>query len=423
MPADTIIGLYHPYRDFYAKEYPRGLPFKNFLITDPIRQTYIWKEYAITSLKNMELPLWNPYEMSGKPQLANFQTGVFYPFNMLLFIKPFFAGWTLFIVLQTFLAGFFTYLYLKGQKLNAISSLFGSVAFSFSGFFVAWLEWGNVVHTAMWLPLILYFIDRLVEKEKSKNTIPKILLLALTFSLSFFAGHLQTFFYIMTFSVLYAVLAGYRSRAFLVKFFLSVGVFFVISIPQSLPTLRYILLSARSIDQDYKTVEGWFVPFRHLIQYVAPDFFGNPATLNYWGVWNYAEMIGYVGIIPLIFAIFSLSQNPRKKIFLFAGLFIAAILLSTESVIAYIPFQLGIPFVSQAQPTRILFLACFALSVLAGFGFNGLSNFLKDKSTQIKLLLASVIPLIIIIFLWGLVLTNNSIFFGSDANMLVAKEI
>lgn len=100
-PADTIIGLYSPYRDFYSATYPNGIPFKNFLITDPVRQTYIWKSLAVDIYKSGELPLWNPYEMSGKPFLANFQTGAFYPLNLILVFLPFQLGWSVFIFSQT----------------------------------------------------------------------------------------------------------------------------------------------------------------------------------------------------------------------------------------------------------------------------------------------------------------------------------
>src|SRR3989304_3309109 len=72
IPTDTIVGLYHPYRDLYVKDYPNGIPFKNFLITDPVRQQYPWRKLAISAEKNFELPLWNPYNFSGTPLLANF---------------------------------------------------------------------------------------------------------------------------------------------------------------------------------------------------------------------------------------------------------------------------------------------------------------------------------------------------------------
>ena len=104
IPADTIVGLYHPFRDLYAKEYPRGIPYKNFLITDPVRQIIPWKNLSVESLARFEFPLWNPYEMAGKPHIANFQSGTFYPLNLVLFIKPYYISWSIFVMLQPVLA-------------------------------------------------------------------------------------------------------------------------------------------------------------------------------------------------------------------------------------------------------------------------------------------------------------------------------
>src|SRR5665811_1332545 len=97
IPADTIVGIYHPFRDYYSKEYPRGIPFKNFAITDPVRQQYPWKNLSIDLLKKGELPLWNQYSFSGYPLLANFQSAVLYPLNFLFFIFNFPLVWSLFI--------------------------------------------------------------------------------------------------------------------------------------------------------------------------------------------------------------------------------------------------------------------------------------------------------------------------------------
>ena len=166
IPSDALVGLYHPYRDFYSKEYPRGFPFKNFLITDPVRQTYIWKQLSVSQMSKGSLPVWNPYEMGGKPLVANFQSSVFYPLNIVLFLLPFSNVWAVFILLQTVLGGVFMYIYLRALKLDERASFLGSLAFSFSGFFVAWLEWGTIAQTALWLPLILLVIEKLFSKEK-----------------------------------------------------------------------------------------------------------------------------------------------------------------------------------------------------------------------------------------------------------------
>src|SRR5258708_27527337 len=89
IPSDTIIGLYHPFRDLCALEYPRGIPFKNSLITDPVRQQYPWRSLGIALEKQWKLPLWNPHAFAGTPLLANFQTAAFYPLNVLFFLLPF----------------------------------------------------------------------------------------------------------------------------------------------------------------------------------------------------------------------------------------------------------------------------------------------------------------------------------------------
>ena len=51
IPSDTIVGLYYPFREAYFKTNPNGLPYKNFLITDPVRQQYPWKNLVINAEK------------------------------------------------------------------------------------------------------------------------------------------------------------------------------------------------------------------------------------------------------------------------------------------------------------------------------------------------------------------------------------
>src|SRR3990167_10058474 len=198
IPSDTIIGLYHPFRDLYSENYPNGIPFKNFLITDPVRQIYPWKELAVSVMKNFELPLWNPYSFSGTPLLANFQSGVFYIFNFLYFILPFSIAWSYIVLLGPLLTGLLMFFYLDNLKLNKWASLIGATTITFSGFFVAWMEWGSIIHTTLWLPLILLSVDKIFFQLKENSKIqfkfknycwPLIFIFSLTSS--FFAGHLQ----------------------------------------------------------------------------------------------------------------------------------------------------------------------------------------------------------------------------------------
>lgn len=420
IPSDTVVGLYYPFRDIYSETNPNGVPFKNFLITDPVRQQYPWKNLSITSLKKFEIPLWNPYSFSGTPLLANFQSSVFYPVNILFLILPFTLGWSLFIILQPILAGIFLYLYLENLKLKKWASILGSLSFSLGGFSIAWLEWGNIMHTALWLPLILLCVDKIGESLNFKNKIIFGLILTFSLSSSLFAGHLQIFIYVLIFSFFYFIarwIDGKRNLKTFSIFFFSATLSFIVTIVQWFPTLQFIQLSARNIDvTDYKT-PGWFIPWQNLVQLIAPDFFGNPTTLNYWGVWNYGEFVGYVGLLPLVMVFFALLFRKDRKTFFFAGALIISLVLAFPNLISEIPYKLGIPFFHTAQPTRLIFIITFSLSVLGALGFD---YFLRIKS---KINILYIISFLIFIFvgLWLFVYRVN-VFSISEENLTVIRQ-
>ncbi len=411
IPSDTIVGLYYPYRDFYIKEFPRGVPFKNFLITDPVRQIYPWKNLAIDSFSKGQLPLWNPYEMGGKPLLANFQTGALYPLNILFFIKPFHLSWTLFILLQLILGGIFMYLYLSNLKIDHKASAFGAIAFIFSGFSVAWLEWGNVLHTGIWLPLILLSVDKIFGRFEKKW----VLILAFSLVSSFLSGHLQIFFYVFALFLAYVIFKFIQSgnRKAIVSVFLVILFFVLATLIQWFSTLRFILLSSRAYDLNWK-VEGWFIPLKHLVQFIVPDFFGNPATMNYFGAWNYAELIGYIGIAGIIFAAYSLFFVKRNILF-FAIVVVMSLVFSIDSPLSSLPFRLNLPFIATAQPTRLLFVICFSLSVLSAYGFN---EFIEKPSKKVFLVLGLIMFLLSLLWLFNL---SNTLSFD-QVNILVSRR-
>lgn len=376
LPSDSLVGLYHPFRDSYGSDYPNGIPFKNFLITDPVRQQFPWRFLAIEEMKTFALPLWNPYTFSGTPLLGNIQSAVFYPLNIIFFLLPFDVSWSFLVFLQPVLMGLFLFLYLRHMNASIISSLFAAVALSFSGFSVAWMEWNTVVQTALWLPLILLCIEKISQSKKEKNNFRHQFLWCLVFvfalSSSLLAGHLQTFFYVFVLSSVYLLLRimllkhrGKTIFLFAVCYFL----FSLLTFIQWYPALEFISFSARNVDRSW-TESGWFLPIQHLIQFIAPDYFGNPTTLNYFGVWNYAELVGYIGLIPLAFALYALVIGKRKIIFFFFGVLVISLLLSIENPLSRLPFVLSFPFLSTSQPTRLLFLIDFSLVILAAFGID-----------------------------------------------------
>ncbi len=392
IPADALLGLYHPWRDNAIDGYnPGKFPTKNPLITDPILQTYPWRNLIVENFKRFDFPLWNPYSFSGQPLLGNVQSAPFQILNIFFFILPFKIAWSLQIITPPVLTSIFMYLMLKNLRLSTVVSVFGAFVLPISGFFLAWLEWGTVITTAMWLPLIILSSNKLFEKTSAFWFIALVLALSQTL----LSGHWQTAFYVFIAFFLYAIYFFYHSRSLKNLSIIIFGFILalLISSVQTLPALEFIKLSARDIDQGYfPGREDWFLPIKHLIQLIAPDFFGNPATYNYWGIWNYAEFVSFIGIVPLSLAFFSISKRQKKSIF-FLGLVIISLVLATQNPISKVPYLFNLLFISSTQPSRIIFLLIFSTCTLAAFG---LDQFLKEKSPSKIFFISLLIPLVLV---------------------------
>ncbi len=421
IPADTIVGMYHPWRDVIWDNFTAGVPFKNFLITDPVRQLYPWRQLLVNLFKRGQWPLWNPYSFAGTPLLANFQSAPFYFLNSLFFILDTKIAWGILIFLQPLLAGIFLYLYLSHLRLNKIACLIGALSFSFSGFFIAWLEWGTVLHAALWLPLILLTVEKLTSYELRVKKYFWSGVFVFSLTQSFFAGHLQTFFYVFLFSFIYLgwrFLAIKEGRIKLIFLFLILySLFLILTYPQWRPTLEFIRLSARDIDQINWQQPGWFIPWQNLVQFFVPDFFGNPTTLNYWGVFNYGEFVGYIGVIPLVFAFLAIFWGRNRKTKFFAILGLLALSFALPTPWAKLPFKIGIPLLSSSQPTRLLVIVDFCLAILAAFG---LDTILKKKEKLTPL----VFPALVWGFLWSFIFLAPKVWPNASwiVNLAVSKR-
>ena len=288
-------------------------------------------------------------------------------------------------------SGGLLYVFVSAEsKTRKVVSKSWFVEFRILRIFIAWLEWGTIVHTALWLPLILLCVDKILSDKRYRWS--GIFIFAVLSS--FLAGHLQTFIYtcgVTSLYFLYRFVESRYNRQFFSRFVLSGLAVILISLPILVPQLQLISLSARNIDQSWQQA-GWFIPVSQAIQFIAPDFFGNPATGNYFGVWNYGEFIGYIGIFPLLLAFYALLRRKSNDTYFWAALAAMSVLLAFQTPLAKLPYELGIPFFSSTQPTRLIFVADFALSVLAAFG---LERLLKTKS---KVFLPQIIIILFLLF-------------------------
>ncbi|OGH11610.1 MAG: hypothetical protein A3B38_02255 [Candidatus Levybacteria bacterium RIFCSPLOWO2_01_FULL_36_13] len=387
-PGDLLVGEYSPYSsNSYFGIAPGGVPNKGQGF-DIIRMTFPWKEFAINSLATWQIPLWNPYNFSGTPFMPNFQSGFFYPFNLLLLIFGIIPGWAMYIIAQPILAGIFTFLFLRQNNLYKVASIFGAITFAFSSYMVVWLQYGIIGHAVLWLPIILFLIDKNIKKL----TISTSFLLILSLTLSILAGYIQVSIYVFIFSFTYLIykIISEKKKLTLVLNYLPVFILpLFLSAFQLLPTFDLFSQSARS-SFSIDAIKNLLIPLYHTVTTFVPDFFGNPATRNYWLNGTYIERVTYIGVLPLIFIFISFFQKKFKPYWFFFAWAFFVYIFTLNTPFGLFINSLHIPFISTGVPTRIIFLFSFSASVLSAMGLN---IWLKERKIVYK-------PLVIVGFIY-----------------------
>lgn len=407
--ASTYQGNFFPPWSHYAQFWG---PVKNNAMPDVHGQIYPWKKLTIDTWKSGEIPLWNPYSFSGNPHLANFQSAVFSPFNLLFFILPFTDAWSILILLQPLLAGLFMYLFVREIRVSRIGSLISSIVFMFCGFIVVWMAYGTLGYAILYLPLALFAVERYCRSGSFKP----LLLLTLTVPLSLFSGHFQISFYFFTALIFYIIFKAFIKRSVRITAYLLIPIVFglLIATPQLIPSISLYLNSVRS--ELFQV--GGAIPFYYLITVVAPDFFGNPVTRNDW-FGHYAEWASFIGIWPLFLAIYAMARARSWRVIFFLVLGLSSLALAVNSTFSLLLASLKLPVLSTSALSRIIVLFSFSFAVLAGFGFDVLRKDVEHRHTRKTMV--SILGIIAIFFavVWILV------FFGKiypDEWLIVAKR-
>jgi hypothetical protein len=340
-------------------------PVKNNAMPDIVDQIYPWKHFTIKWLKNGQIPYWNPYNFSGNPHVANFQSAVFSPFNLLYFIFPFIDAWSIIVLLQPLLAGIFTFTYLREFKVSKSGSLIGSISFMFCGFMVVWMAYGTLSMSIAFLPLALFGIEKGI---KTKN-ICYFLLITFSLILSIFSGHIQTSLYLSLFIACYVIfsLLFNQAKRFVFYAFLFYLTGIAVSMLQIYPTFILYGQSVRSS----LLYQGGGIPWYYLVTLFAPDFYGNPVTRNDW-FGTYAEWSSFTGIIPLFLAFIGLIYNKNKHVLFFGLSAIITLLLAMDSPLHFWLLATRIPILATSIPSRIIVLFSFSIAVLSSFGYDRL---------------------------------------------------
>lgn len=381
-PGDLLLAEYQPWRSTsYNGIAAGGIPNKAQYF-DTLRQLYPWKTFVIQSIKKSVFPLWNPYNFSGSPLFANFQSALLFPLNVFYFIFPQATAWTMLIILQPVLCLFSVYALGRLYGLSRMASVFSATAYAFCLYMTAFLEYNIMGHFMYLVPLAMLAIEWVMVQKKWAP-----LTLIGTVAVSGFAGHAQLFAGLIFYVLLYSVIRTLQTKknwTTSLQLWLSIVFFIVIGVGvagiQLLPGLELIGQSARSSHSSAYFYNNLLIKPSQLILYFIPDLFGNPAAKNYIVPFSYPSKAIYVGLATLYLAVMSFSagwKNTYWKTITICTILVGSVVFLTP--ISLILYKVNIPFLSTSSPSNFIFLISLGICILAGFGFD---QFFKSQSRK-----------------------------------------
>lgn len=375
-PGDSLIAEYKPWQTSSYLEYNPGSYPHKAQYPDTLRQLYPWRTLSIRQWQEGKTPLWNPYNFSGAPLLANFQSAALYPLNVFFWFFAHVDAWTLLVILQPILAALFTYLYARKIGLAPLGAALSGISYGFSGFMMVWLEYNTVGHVILWLPLLLLAVEQLAKKP----TAFWLMAFAAGNTLGLLAGHPQIYAYMLAFVAVYAMfrIRDIKRLGLLgLITFLGIGMAAV----QLIPGIELIRYAARSPHEFGRLFEKILIQPWQLLALPFPNIFGNPATRTYWPTDTFIGKVTTIGLIPLLFFLSAIrSKKPLAKFYLWAS--VAVLVLMSANPITFLLYKLPIPLINSSSPTLMSFLLAFAFSMFAGFG---LDFWMTEKHTLRKL--------------------------------------
>lgn len=226
----------------------------------PLLQFVPWRQFALNSIRQGHLPLWNPMLGMGAPLLANYQSALLYPPNILLIFTGLAWGHGLLMVLHLIWAGYGMIVVARNLRLGLLAQAVAGLSFSLSGYLVARGGFLSINAAVAWLPWIIVAVDRVAKQTASqgwgKSAVKAVLWLGLALSLQWLAGHAQTAWYTLVLACLWGgwrtiELKGWKGLWRTGAGLIGAGVLaFTMSAVQLLPTVEYLTQSHRAAALD-----------------------------------------------------------------------------------------------------------------------------------------------------------------------------
>jgi membrane protein YfhO len=347
----------------------------NRLLSDQFLDLVPMRQFISDELQKGRFPLWNPHLSCGVPSLA-MSAAVLYPINLLLSpLSPFTAS-GIAAFAKLFLAGLFTFLYLRRLNVLTAAAVVGALTFTLSGFLIVWLGHPQA-SAAVMLPALFYFVEGAIDRP---GALRPWVGLSLAFAVMILGGHPPTAVHVTLALCAYAafrIVTALRSRRLI--FVLSLAGAMVagtlVAAPQLFPFLEYYQLS--SSRQSSEALGRWANHLQPatLVNLVLPKLFGSPVAgfehlpdeFRTGPLENFNERTGYVGILALFLASVAVLRRRCSHSLFFAGLAVIALTI-IYGVPPWPAVMRNLPLMASINHERLILGFDWAAAVLAGLG-------------------------------------------------------
>ncbi len=358
------------------------------LQVDGVLQFYPWRQMVFEAWSNGQLPLWNPYALTGTPLLANSQSAGFYPPHILLGLSHLPTGTAMLLLAWMHLAWAGLGVYMLTRVLGGTrpGSAFAGASFALSAFMLSWTALPSVISTCAWIPWLLWGVERLMAGGRCRAALGT----ALALGMMLLAGHLQFAAYGLIGAALWAgvrlLTAPLSSQARLAG--LGWGLLAAIwgvalAAPQIFPALAFSEQSHRRADP---TDEGYRAYLRGALQpyelatLPQATLLGNPrdwakgserSVSAYWpplvktGA-NFAESAIALG--PLALTLLFLAPWKRRALWPLAAVGLGALAIALGTPLNALLYYQVPGWSASGSPARIGALFVLAACVAAGLG-------------------------------------------------------
>ena len=359
---------------------------------------YAFREFAASSLRAGEgFPLWNPYLFGGMPYIAAMHGDIFYPTFLLRMIMPTDVAMTWGFIIHLFLAGIFTFGFLRAVGYSFPGALAGGLAYMMGGQIASYVSPGHdgKLFVSALFPLALWMLYRGMRRGRATSWGA----LAVIVGLAVLSPHPQLLQYMLLASGAYALFLGFAeldgvrlARSVAVKrLALALGAVVVglaIGAVQYLPVREYVAWSPRAGGvADYRVATSYAWPPGELLNTYLPQFSGMLDA--YWGRNGIHLHSDYVGVVVLILAgaaFLGLRGDPRRKHIIFwTAALVISILWSLGGATPFyrIPYAIVPGTKFFRAPATIFFVGALAIAVLTCVGTE---RFLQSRLSRRYLL-------------------------------------